>query len=613
MPRETVQQAFELALRRHQAGHLREAEQIYREVLAEQPEHSGATHYLGVIALQTGRGEVALELLSRALALRPDYAEAYFNLGNALNGLGRVEGAIDAYGQAVAIKPNLADAHNNLGNVLKKIGRMEEAIAAYRRVIVLKPRDAKAHVNLGIALKQTGRVDEAIAAYGEAIALEPNLAEAHHKLGIARQGKGQLDEAITEYRQAIALKPDAEVFCSLGNALQDQGQLDEAAAAHRQAIALRRDFAEAHYNLGNVLQDERWLEEAIVAYHQSLALRPDYVEAHNNLGNAFRKKGQFDDAAAAYRRAIALSPSNADAHSNLALVLLLRGEYEEGWWEFEWRWKVEGFASCKPWLERPFWDGNELAGRTILLHGEQGFGDVIQFVRYVPLTVERGGRVILGVRPELVRLLRRLPGVERCITVNDPLPDFDVHCPLQSLPRLFRTTLQSIPLQRDPLLADLELVRMWGVRVGKQPSGLKVGLVWAGNPKQANDRNRSMTLSTLAPLADLPGIQFFSLQKGEAGKQAADSLSRMAIVDWATELGDFADTAALMANLDLIISVDTAVAHLAGAMGKPVWVLLTALADWRWLQVREDSPWYPTMRLFRQSTAGSNICPGTAC
>ena len=528
-------------------------------------------HHLGVIAHQMGRNDIAVGLLHRALALNPDWPEAHNNLGNALNGKGQRDQAIAAYRQAIALRPDFAEAHSNLGVALKDNGQLDEAIAAFRRAIALKPNDAVSHYNLGIALNVRGQLNEALAAYRQAIALRPDFAEAHGNLGITLRDKGQLDEAIAAFRRAISLNPnDAEARGNLGIALKDNGQLDE----------------------------------AIAAYRQGIALKPDYAEAHSGLGNALKDKGQLDEAIAAYRQGIALKPNLPEAQYNLSLALLSRGDFQRGWEQYEWRWKCKGFPSPRRNFVQPQWDGSPLEARTILLHTEQGIGDAIQFIRYLPLVQQRVGKIILECSAELQRLFRTT--AERCQIVAEGglLPGFDLQCPLLSLPRIFGTTSTNIPRTVPYLQADAEEARTWKQRLADHSPIVNVGLAWAGNPDHKNDRNRSMKLEKLAPLGQVPGVRFFSLQKGEAAAQAKTPPPGMELVDWTEELKDFADTAALIANLDLVIAVDTAVVHLAGAMGKPVWTLLPIVPDWRWLLEREDSPWYPTMRLFRQSSWG---------
>jgi len=567
----SMQQTFELALQHHQAGRLTEAEPLYRQILAQQPGHAGALQYLGVIARQQGRHDLAVDLICRAIALQPNSPGAYISLGNVLKDRGQLDQAIAAFGQAIALQPDLAEAHGNLGIALQAKGQLEQAIAAFRRAIQLKPGFPEAHNNLGNALHAKGQSEEALAALRQAIALKPNYAEAYSNLGIA---------------------------------LKDHGQLDQAIAACRQAIALHPDYAAAYSNLGITLCAQGNLDQAIAACRQAIALKPTNAEAHNNLGVALNEQGRTDEVIAVYRQAIALKPDFADAHQNLGHALLLRGDFAQGWEEFAWRWQCKGPLSPYQNFMQPQWDGSPLNGRTILLHAEQGLGDTIQFIRYMPLVVQRGGRVIVECQAELQRLLQTMAGDIPILARGWPLPEFELHCPLLSLPQWLRTTLATIPNHVPYLTASVPDAAIWQSRLAGHGSTIKIGLLWAGNPQHKNDRHRSMKLANMAPLAQVRGAHFYSLQKGEAATQAKTPPPGMELIGAAEDLKDFADTAGLIANLDLVITVDTAVAHLAGAMGKPVWTLLPYAPDWRWLRDREDSPWYPTMRLFRQPAIG---------
>jgi Flp pilus assembly protein TadD len=587
-------------------GQLDEAIAACRQAIALRPNYAEAHNNLGLALKDKGQPDEAIAAYHQAIALKPNYAEAHNNLGIALMDKGQLDEATAACRRAIKLKPNYAEAHNNLGNSFQIKGQTEEAIAAYRQAIALRPNYAKAVGNLGKVLKEKGKLDEAIAAYRQAIVLNPNYAETHNNLGIALTDKGQLDEAIAAYRQAIKLKPNfAEAHNNLGFSLRDKGQHEEAMVACRQAITLKPRFPEAHSNLGNALRDKGLLDEAIVAYRQAIMLRPGFSEAMSNLGNALRDNGQLEEAVDSYRRAIALKPDLADAHYNLALTLLLCGDFQPGWEEHEWRWKCTNFPSARRNFSQSQWNGGALETCTLLLHTEQGLGDAIQFIRYLPLVVQRGGKIIVECRAELQRLLRTMHEKCKILARGEPLPAFDLHCPLLSLPLVFGTMLDNIPKTVPYLHADMQDAKKWQERMdGQLPivKVVKVGLVWAGKLKP--DPNRSMKLSSLAPLGQVPGVRFFSLQKGTAAAEAKTPPTGMELVDWTSELKDFADTAALIANLDLVISIDTSVAHLAGAMGKPVWTLLPFNSDWRWLLERQDSPWYPTMRLFRQETPG---------
>jgi Flp pilus assembly protein TadD len=474
--------------------------------------------------------------------------------------------------QAIVINPDIAHYYNNLGNALRDKGFSSEAIAAYRNAVRLKPDYPEAHFNLGVALRQQGLIDDAIAAYRNACHFKPKFADAYNDLGSALREKGSLDEAVVALREAVRLKPDLhKAYNNLGNVLHEKGELDDAIIAFRAALRIKPDIAEVHSNLGNVLRDRGMVEEAIDALRQSLRLKPDFAEAHYNLG----------------------------------LVYLLKGEFARAWPEYEWRWRCKSIPSPRGEFDAPRWDGAALDGRTILLHSEAGFGDTIQFVRYAPMVASRGGKVVLECQAPLLRLMRGMPGVEQVVSTTEPLPHFDVHCPMMNLPHAFRTTMETIPATVAYLRADPSLIESWRARVGPDDGQLKVGLIWAGNLRFRLDRTRSLQLDQLAILGRAAGIKFYSLQKGPPGEQAKKPPSGMQLINIGPELNDFSDTAAVMSSMDLILSTDTSVAHLAGALGLPVWVMLQFMPDWRWLLEREDSPWYPTMRLFRQTTWGN--------
>jgi Tfp pilus assembly protein PilF len=413
----------------------------------------------------------------------------------------------------------------------------------------------------------------------------------------------QLGEAITVMQHVVRLRPEhAPSYFNLANALAFDGKLDEAVANYRRAIELRPNFAEAWNHLGIALRRNGQLEAGIAAARKAMELRPMFFAATNNYANALKEYGRYEEAVEAYQRAIVIVPNSAIAHFNLGATLLTMGDFERGWPEYEWRWSAKEYRERPRAFAKPRWDGSPLAGRRIMLLAEQGFGDTIHFARYVPLVVGHGGPVMLECQPQLKRLLGRLEGIEQIIGPQDPLPDFDVQCPLLSIALLLGTTAKTVPANVPYLSAEPAMVEQWKSRMQEQaPAGaLKVGLAWAGNPGHYNDPTRSIALSAFAGLGRVDGTAFYSLQKGPAAKQVADAPAELRLIDLTDQIDDFADTAALIANLDLVIAVDTAVAHLAAAMGKPTWLLVAFVPDWRWMLKREDSPWYPTMRLFRQ-------------
>ncbi len=501
-----------------------------------------------------------------ALDLGPSINEL-FQRGFVDHQAGRLQQAEAAYRQILTIDPAHTDAQYALGAALHGLGRPAEAATSYQEALRLRPNYPEAHNNLGIALNDLGRSAEAVASYREALRLRPNYPEAHNNLGSVLYVLGQSAEAVASYRDALRLRPNIpDVHNNLGAALNDLGRPVEAEASSREALRLQPNFPEAQYNLGIALSDLGRLAEAEASYREALRLRPNFPEAHHNLGHA----------------------------------LLLAGRFDEGWKEYEWRWKTKRLSSSARDFSAPLWRGEAIGDRTILLHAEHGLGDTLQFCRYIPFMV---CRIILEVQAPLVRLLSRLPGVMQIVARGDELPPFDLHCPLLSLPHAFGTTLDTIPAGMPYLSADPALAANWQERL-LGLDGLRIGLVWAGGRRFKDDHRRSIALKTLAPLGDVSGVSFVSLQKDEAAAQAADPPHGMMLHDFTTDLHDFEDTAALVVNLDLVISVDTAVAHLAGALGKPVWLLNRCDTDWRWLLNRDDSPWYPTLRQFRQSRPG---------
>jgi tetratricopeptide (TPR) repeat protein len=489
-------------------------------------------------------------------------------------------------------------------------GRLAPAEAIYRQILAIDANHVDSLHFLGLIARQIGRNDVAINLIGRAIALDGANPEFHNNIGGAYHIRGELDTAISHYRRALALNPDfVEAHLNLGKALYVQGNLNEAISQYRRVISIRADHAQAYNNLASALYECGKYDEAIVHYQRALALEPDNAEVLHNLGLVVRAQGHLDEAVAYYRRAVALQPDLALAHTNIAQALLLSGRFDEGWKEYEWRWKTKQMAADARDFSAPVWSGEAIGDRVILLHDEQGFGDTLQFCRYVPM-ISAGTRIVLEVHAPLVRLLSRLPGVLQIVARGDSLPPFDLHCPLLSLPRAFGTTLDTIPAAVPYLSADPTLAAGWRNRLDCL-HGLRVGLAWASNPDSAQDaarqrdrQNKSIALDDLSLLAEAKEASFVSLQTGEAAAQTRQPPAGLVIHDWTDELEDFADTAALVDGLDLVISIDTAVAHLAGALGKPVWLINRFDTDWRWLLDRDDSPWYPQLRQFRQPHPG---------
>jgi len=568
-----AQAEFRQGLALHQEGRLAEAQEIYRQVLKIQPEHYDALHLLGVISYQTGNLLQAVELIGRAIELNPNNAAAYSNHGLALQGLRRPDEALDSYDRALRLKPDYAEAYSNRGNALKDLKRLDEALDSYDRALELKPDFAEAYNNRGFALQELKRLDEALDSYDRALELKPDYAEACSNRGNALQALERPDEALESYDRALELNPDD---------------------------------AETYYNRGIALQELKQLDEALDSYDCALKLKPDYVEAYSNRGLVLKELKRLNEALESYERALTLNPDFADGHLNLSLCRLLMGEFALGWEGFEWRWqsdKIERQLGEKRNFTKPLWLGAEsLQGRTILLHSDQGLGDALQFCRYAKLVSDLGARVILEVPEPLIALLSNLAGVAQLVERGGALPAFDYHCPLMSLPLAFKTDLNTVPSLNSYIASSPGKVTDWRAKLGERAKP-RIGLVWRGSAMHKNDRNRSIALGDI--VERLPEqFQYVSLQKEMSDADGATLVSRSDILHFGGQLNDFTDTAALCELMDVVVSVDTSVAHLAGAMGRPVWILLPFIPDWRWLLDREDSVWYPSARLFRQDRAG---------
>jgi tetratricopeptide (TPR) repeat protein len=479
-------------------------------------------------------------------------------------------------------------------------GRLAEAEQMYRNILAAAPDHFDAIHLLGVILLQRGRHIEGEQLIARALQINPNDPDAHNNRGTALKNLRRFEEALSSYADALALRPNfAEAFSNRGVALYELKRYDEALASHDRALALRPDHVEALSNRGDTLHKLERYDDALASYARALALRPDYVEALSNRGNTFAKLQRFDEALASFERAIALKPDYAEAHFNRSLVLLLTGNYADGWDEYEWRLKG-GMKDLRPrQFACPQWQGQDVTGKTIFLHPDQGYGDLIQFCRYVPLLAERGARVVLEVHKPLHVLMTSLPGAAQIVSSGDPLPDFDVHCPLLSLPRVVGTRLQSIPSTIPYLRAPAHALQHWKARLGPRDRP-RIGICWAGNPNFRDDRDRSIGLSPMLPLLANPDVQFFSLQRDLRTGDAAFLRSNPHITVLGQDIETFSDTAAIISAMDLVISSDTSVVHLAGALGKPIWILLQLVPDWRWLLEADHNPWYPTARLFRQ-------------
>jgi tetratricopeptide (TPR) repeat protein len=538
---------------------------------------------LGVISLDTGDLDRAIAFCDRAIRHHPLDVAAHLVRGHAELRRGRYAAAARSYADAIAIAPNLLDPYLHRGEALRAAGEHEAAVESYRRAIALAPERPETHFECGVALAAAGRLESARESYARSLALRADYADAH---------------------------------LNLGNVLKDLHRLEEAIASYDRAIACRPDFAVAYSNRGNLLAELDRTTAAFASYGKALELQPDLADAFTNRANLHQRLGAFDAALADYDRAIAAKPDSAAAHQYRGYALLARGDFETGWVEHEWRWKNEhgSLLLARREFRQALWSGEQsLEGKSILLHSEQGLGDTLQFCRYAQLVADRGGVVVLEVPAQLERLLGGLAGVSTVVARGEPLPAFDLHCPLMSLPAAFRTTVSTMPARIPYIEARRDQCVHWRAKLG-EPRKPRVGIVWSGgfrpqHPElwSVNER-RNIPLAKLAPLARAD-VEFYTLQKGlpaetELAEAKRAHWSGPELIDFTGELSDFADTAAFIENLDLVISVDTSVAHLAGAMGKPVWIMNRFDSCWRWLYGRDDSPWYPTARLYRQHRYG---------
>ena len=498
--------------------------------------------------------------------------------------------------------PDHPDALNLLGLAAAQSGRPQEAADLFTRALRGSPGNAALHGHLGIALRNLGRYEEAIQCFDRAIALKHSHAVAHNNRGATLADLKRHEQAIASFERAIAVNPGyAEASYNLGNSQIELRRVDAAIASYREAIAIDADFADAHNNLGVALAERNQHEDAIACYRRAIALEPQFADAYSNLGVALADLKRYSEAFAAYERAIEIDPQCADAHWNLALCRLLLGDFERGWEGYEWRWKQDQVAKFKRHYPQPLWRGKEpVTGKTILLYAEQGLGDMLQFCRYASRVADLGARVLLEAPPALQSVLSGLRGVAQVIAQGADTPAFDIHCPVTSLPLAFHTTADTIPRDVPYIAADDSRVVMWQGKLGVKIKP-RAGLAWSGN--LLPDPNRSMALADALPLA-LEGIELISLQKEVRASDAALLATRPDIRHFGDELRDFADTAALIEAVDIVISIDTSVAHLAGAMGKPLWIMLPYNPDWRWMMDRDDCLWYSTARLYRQTAVG---------
>lgn len=491
--------------------------------------------------------------------------------------------------------------HLDIAKTFLKLGQTDEAVESCRAAVEDDPQHIEAWCLLGGLLQQGGELDDAVASYERAVALEPGLVEVQSNLGVAYIALGRNEDAVDSFRAALSLAPDnASVHNNLGVALMNLGRLDEAEPSCRRAISLAPNHCNALNTLGNILTERGRPDEAVPLFQRAIDTDAGYVLAHMNLGRALADLQKFEEARACLQRAVSLQPDFAEAHFNLGIQQLRLGDHENGWANYAWRRHLPSHPLFNRTYEKPIWKGEDLAGRTLYLYNEQGLGDAIQFVRFAA-AVGPGGRIVLEVPPSLHRLFENVDGIDALTAKGETTPSFDCHAALMDMPYLLGLSDEGLSRDTPYLSADPALAKAWAERFPADRT-LRVGIVWAGNPDHRNDRTRSIPLDLFAPLREIDGVTLYSLQVGRNG-EALETLGPD-VVDLAPALTDFAHSAGAVSHLDLVITVDTSAAHLAGALGRPVWTLIAATPDWRWGMEGEKTIWYPTMRLFRQSRRG---------
>jgi tetratricopeptide (TPR) repeat protein len=596
---------FDQAVASFRAGRLSDAEHALERVLQQSPNHFDALHLLGIIARQTRRSELAVQLIRRAIRQNASVPAAHRHLANALIDLKRPQEAVASFGAAIRLKRDFVEAYIGRGFAWLEVQQAASALQDFDQAVALQPNNVAALHGRAASLNALGRSEDAVTCCDEALRLRPEAVEVLILRATALRGLGRIAAALSSCERALQLRPDAvQGLIIQGAALAEANRAEDALVSFDRALALADD-AVAHNGRGSVLLDLQRPEEALASFERSLALRPEFANAHNNRGIALVQTLQFEQALACLESACALAPDVPDYQLNAAHAYLQLGRFEQGWRRYEWRPKQGLVADADGWPQ-PRWLGQEdIAGRTLLLLAEQGLGDIIQFSRYARCLQARGAEVVVAVPAPLVQLMRRLEPSVRCIADTEVPPGFDFHCRLLSLPLAFQTTLETIPAAVPYLSADPRLVALWRQRLGSE--GLRIGINWQGRPTRM-DLGRSFPLACFEPIASIPGVRLISLQK-ETGQEQLKALPGNMRVETLPEPFDngpdaFLDTAAVMQCVDLVITSDTSIAHLAGALNIPTWVVLQQVPDWRWLLHRADSPWYPRMRLFRQSHRG---------
>jgi tetratricopeptide (TPR) repeat protein len=589
------------AVRLLQSGQADEASRLLADLLKQEPNNADALALTGLAHAHRNQNEEAARFMSRALALNPHHAATQFNHANVLRKLERWSDAEQAYARVLALKPDHVEARRQRGHMLAEMKRDADALYELDRV----PTDNIQTLTLRAKLRfNAGRLSDAFADYELIVNLDPQNWEAWNNRGIMLDKVERYEDALQSYDRALALAPnDLNAMHNRGAALLCLSRFDEALPLFEHLIAADPGHADNWSCHGVALASLMRLDEALVSFEKGLALDPESMRAGNGKGMALVALGRPQEAIVQYKKVAGRHPGNPMTHGNLAFAELVSGNLIDGFVNYEWRRKDGPIGKGQRDYPQPEWTGENLAGKTLLLHPEQGLGDVVQFGRFVPLLATRGASVILETPPALTTLMRSLDGSPSVITTGDPLPRFDLHGPLMSVAHRLGLTLETIPAAIPYLRADEAKRTAWRQKLAPL-QGKRVGICWSGHRIHRNDHARSIPFANFAAVLDVPGISFVSLQREVRDADQSQLRAHPHISDWMNDVADFADTAALISELDLVVTVDTSVAHVAGALGKPVWILITSAPDWRWLLNRSDSPWYPTARLFRQPTLG---------
>jgi tetratricopeptide (TPR) repeat protein len=611
-----ITESLELVLEHMQSGNIRQAEHICKKILKKRPDNADALHFLGIIYSELGNYDLARDTIKKALQIDPNFADAYNNLGNIFYRTGQFDEAITHYKTALQLHPDLARTYYNLGIALQEKKQLDEAIHSYQKALELHMSSFGLYNNLGLALHEKGRIGEAIHYYQRAVDLDPGRAEAYYNLGNAMKDSGKPDQAIVAYEKDNQNNPNyAEAYNNLGIILKDKGYFDEAIMHYKNALHLNSNYTEAYNNLGIALKDKGYFDEALTYFEKALQSNPKLPITYFNLGAFFYETGQFDKAKQHYENALLIDMDYADAHYNLAHTLLLCGNFSEGWRELEWRWKTEDFLYRQRTFLQPTWDGSSLQGRTLFIYAEQGVGDEIMFASCFPDVIDRATLCIIECDRRLVPLFSRSFPAAQCIerstsadSIQPVMPDFDVVIATGSLPLYLRSHLATFPQKRAYLIPDPVKVDRWRNLLTALGEGLKVGISWRGGKKPHVKKARSILLEKWEEIFSVEGIHFINLQYGDCKAELQEVKDRFGVLvhnwDDADPLKDLDNFSAQISALDLVISIDNATVHMAGSLGMPVWTLLPFVPDWRWMLHREDSPWYPTMRLYRQPSLG---------